>query len=303
MDSSQPLQTAAAPVPTTPTVKPTRQANRELRALIARIIAYAVLTFGALLMLLPFFWMISTSLKPERGVFSMPPEWIPNPLVFQNYVDVWERTDLARGIFNSAFIALVTTVGEIFAGTLAGFAFARLRFPGRGTFFGMLLLTLMIPGVVTLIPTFILFRGLGWIDTWLPLIVPLLFGSAFAVFLSRQFFMTMPSELEDAAKVDGCNFLQIYWYIFLPNAQPVIATLFVLGVIARWNDFLGPLIYLRNNDLFTVPLMLANLNGGYESQWTLLMAGSVIALLPIIIIFIVLQRYFVESVTLTGLKG
>lgn len=273
------------------------------QAFLTRAAAYLILTIGAVSMLLPFVWMLSTSLKPERGIFVMPPRWIPDPLIFDNYVEVWEKTDLARGLFNSTFIALTTTIGEIFASTLAGFAFARMRFPGRNSFFAMLLLTMMIPGVVTMIPSFILFRFLGWIDSWLPLIVPLMFGTAFATFLSRQFFMTMPSELEDAAKVDGCNYFQIYLYIFLPNAKPIIATLFVLGVIARWNDFLGPLIYLRDVDKFTVPLMLARLNSTYEQEWTLLMAGSVIALAPIIILFVMLQRYFIESVTLTGLKG
>ncbi|CAG0972923.1 L-arabinose transport system permease protein AraQ [Anaerolineae bacterium] len=271
---------------------------------IGRYAAYVILIVGSIVMLLPFFWMVSTSLKPERGIFTMPPQWIPNPLIFDNYVNVWQRTDLARGMLNSTIIALITTAGEIFISTLAGFAFARMRFVGRNTFFGLLLITMMIPGVVTMIPTFILFRYLGWIKTWLPLIVPLLFGSAFAVFLSRQFFMTMPRELEDAAKVDGCNFFQIYWHIFLPNAKPIIATLFVLGFIARWNDFLGPLIYLQGaTELYTVPLMLARLNSAYERQWALLMAGSMIALAPIILVFVFLQRYFVESVTMTGLKG
>ncbi|HRL10407.1 MAG TPA: carbohydrate ABC transporter permease [Aggregatilineales bacterium] len=266
-------------------------------------IAYGVLIIGAITMLLPFFWMLSTSLKPERGVFTMPPQWIPDPLIFDHYIEVWNRTDMVRGLFNSAFIALLTTFGEIFASTMAGFAFARMRFPGRNRFFALLLITMMIPGVVTMIPSFIFFRLLGWIDTWLPLIVPLMFGTAFAVFLSRQFFATLPRELEDAAKVDGANYLQMYFLIFLPLAKPIIATLFVLGFIARWNDFLGPLIYLRSAENFTIPLMLAQLNSAYATRWPLLMAGSVIALLPIIIIFVLLQRYFVESVAITGIKG
>lgn len=286
-----------------PAVFQSRWGKRE-REQIARYVSYVILILGSVAMLLPFFWMLSTSLKPERGIFTMPPQWIPNPLIFDNYVNVWQKTDLARGMLNSTFIAVVTTAGEIFISTLAGFAFARMRFVGRNTFFALLLITMMIPAVVTMIPTFILFRYLGWIKTWLPLIVPLLFGSAFAVFLSRQFFMTMPRELEDAAKVDGCNFFQIYWHIFIPNAKPIIATLFVLGFIARWNDFLGPLIYLQGaTDLYTVPLMLARLNSAYERQWSLLMAGSMIALAPIIAVFVLLQRYFVESVTMTGLKG
>lgn len=284
-------------------VIPSRMGKREQER-IARYVSYTILIIGSVAMLLPFLWMLSTSLKPERGIFTMPPQWIPNPLIFDNYVNVWQKTDLARGMLNSTFIAVVTTIGEIFVSTMAGFAFSRMRFPGRNKFFALLLLTMMIPGVVTMIPTFILFRYLGWIKTWLPLIVPLLLGTAFAVFLSRQFFMTMPRELEDAAKVDGCNYFQIYWHIFMPNAKPIIATLFVLGFIARWNDFLGPLIYLQGaTDLYTVPLMLARLNSAYERQWALLMAGSMIALAPIILVFVFLQRYFVESVTMTGLKG
>lgn len=276
--------------------------NRE-RDWLAKGAAYVILIAGAIAMLLPFFWMLSTSFKPERGIFQMPPKWIPNPLTFENYVEVWKQTDLARGMFNSTFIALTSTIGEIFVSTLAGFAFARVRFPGRKYFFGLLLVTMMIPGVVTMIPGFILFRILGWLNSWKPLIIPLLFGSTFAVFLSRQFFMTLPQELEDAAKVDGANLFQIYWYIFLPQAKPIIATLFVLGVIARWNDFLGPLIYVRDVDKFTIPLMLARLNSMYEQRWTLLMAGSMIALAPIIILFFFLQRYFIEGVALTGIKG
>lgn len=271
--------------------------------IIARVAAYTILIAGAITMLLPFVWMLSTSFKEPRGIFVMPPQWIPDPFTFANYEQVWTRTDLARGFFNSVFIALTTTIGEIFASTLAGFAFARMRFPGRQRFFALLLITMMIPGVVTMIPAFILFRYLEWINTWYPLIVPLMFGTAFATFLSRQFFATLPRDLEDAAKVDGCNYFQIYLYIFLPLAKPIIATLFVLGVIARWNDFLGPLIYIRSVDKFTIPLMLARLNSQYSTQWTLLMAGSVIAVMPVIIMFLFLQRYFVESVAITGIKG
>jgi multiple sugar transport system permease protein len=254
-------------------------------------------------MLLPFFWMLSTSFKPERGIFTMPPQWIPNPITLENYEQVIERTRLVRSLLNSAFVALSSTFGEIITSTLAGFAFARMRFRGRNLIFGLLLATLMLPGVVMLIPTFILFRSLGWIDTFLPLIVPLFFGTAFAIFLSRQFFTSLPKDLESAAKVDGANYLQIYWHVFMPLARPLIATLFILGFMARWNDFLGPLIYLRTSDLFTMPLMLAQLNSLYVQQWALLMAGSMIALSPVFILFILLQRYFVESVAASGIKG
>lgn len=279
------------------------QIGRREQELIAQIIAYIVLTIGALAMILPFLWMVSTSFKPERGIFIMPPQWIPDPLVLENYEKVWNQTDLPRAFRNSAIIALVTTVGEVLVGTMAGFAFARLRFPGRSTFFGLLLMTMMIPAAVTIVPSFIMFTKIRWVDSFLPLIVPVLFGTPFSIFLSRQFFATLPAELEDAAKVDGANYFQIYLLIFLPLATPIIATLFVLGFIARWNDFLGPLIYLRSPELYTIPLELARLNNLYERNWTMLMSGSTLALLPIILLFFLFQRYFVESIAMTGIKG
>ncbi len=276
--------------------------NRE-RELLIKLVSYLVLSIGAFTMLVPFFWMLSTSFKEPQGIFRMPPQWIPDPLTTENYVKIWEKTNLARGFVNSMVIAVVSTTGEIFTSTLAGYAFARIRFRGRNVIFALLLSTMMIPGVVTMIPGFILFKNLGWIDTWYPLIVPLLFGSSFAIFLCRQYFATLPEELADAGKVDGANQFQIYWSIFLPQAKPIIATLAVLGFIARWNDYLGPLIYVRSTDKFPIALMLTSLNTMYERQWTLLMAGAMVALLPIIILFVALQRYFIESIALTGIKG
>jgi multiple sugar transport system permease protein len=162
---------------------------------------------------------------------------------------------------------------------------------------------MMIPGVVTMIPAYTLFKYLGWLNSWKPLIVPLLFGSSFAIFLCRQFFATLPQELADAGKVDGANQFQIFWSIYVPQARPIVATLAVLGFIARWNDYLGPLIYVHKAKEYPIALMLTALNTMYEKQWTLLMAGSMIALLPIIILFVTLQRYFTESIALTGIKG
>jgi multiple sugar transport system permease protein len=285
-------------------VKPKRKSAGEwLRKDVIRIIAIVILTIGAITQLLPLFYMLSTSLKHPTAVFRMPPEWIPNPVMFENYSMVWNQVNLARGFANSLLIAVTTTAGEIMVSALAGYAFGRMRFPGRNFFFALLLVTMMIPGIVTMIPGFILFRYLRWIDTYWPLIVPLLFGSAFAVFLSRQFFRTLPPELEDAAKVDGANPLQTFFHIFLPLAAPILATLAALGFIARWNDFLGPLIYLNTESRLTLPLMLARLNGLYERQWHLLMAGSVIAIVPVVLILIFMQRYFIEGVAMTGLKG
>lgn len=298
-------------IPQTTTLRPATTApgmSKASRELIAKLLSYAVLIFFALVMLLPFFWMLSTSLKPERDVFIMPPQWIPQTVTFENYETLLrptQQTNLPRAFLNSLLVSLTTTIGEVFASTLAGFAFARLKFPGRQTFFVLLLITMMIPGVVTMIPSFILFRQLGWVGTYLPLIIPVMMGTAFAVFLSRQFFATLPAELEEAAKIDGANMFQIYWRIFLPLAQPIIATLFVLGFIARWNDYLGPLIYLGAGrpEEFTIPLALASLQSFYQLKWTILMAGSTLALLPIIVLFFLFQRYFVESIAITGIKG
>jgi multiple sugar transport system permease protein len=294
--------TDAATTTTTKRSQARTLGKREQRR-VTQALAYFVILLGAVVMLLPFLWMISTSLKSRGSVFETPPQFIPRDPTLENYERVWSEAELPRGFFNSSTIAIISTVGEVFASTLAGFAFARMRFPGRNALFGIILGTMMIPGVVILVPAFIMYTRLGWINSWLPLIVPVLFGTPFAVFLSRQFFATLPVELEDAAKVDGANYLQIFAYIFFPLARPIVATLFVLGFIARWNDFLGPLIYLRSTELFTIPLLLARLNSLYEQNWTLLMAGSTLALLPILILFFFLQRYFVESIAITGIKG
>ncbi len=277
--------------------------GRRETAILVKTLSYLILIFGAIVMLLPFLWMVSTALKEETSIFVLPPQWIPENPTLENFTDAWEIAMLPRGFVNSAFIALTSTIGEVLFSTMAGFAFARMHFPARDRLFQILLATLTIPGVVTLVPAFIMFTRFGWVNTWNPLILPVLFGTPFAIFLSRQFFATLPADLEDAAKVDGANWFQTYFFVFLPLARPIIATLFVLGFIARWNDFLGPLIYLRSVDLFPVPLLLSRLDSMYEQNWTLLMAGATIALIPILVLFFALQRYFVESVALTGSKG
>lgn len=288
--------------------KPASAFSRRYRDLLLQLISYALLIAFALAVLLPFFWMVSTAFKEERDVFIIPPQWIPDPFTLANFEKVLtptQQVNIPMSFVNSLFVALTTTIGEVLMSTLAGFAFARVRFPGRHIFFGILLATMMIPGVVMLVPSFILFKELGWLRTLAPLIVPVLFGTPFVVFLSRQFFATLPQELEEAGKIDGANMFQIYWKIMLPLAKPIIATLFVLGFIARWNDYLGPLIYLSGGkpETFTIPLALASLQGAYTLEWTTLMAGAALALLPIVVLFFMFQRYFVESIAITGIKG
>lgn len=295
----------AVPTVTTRSAAPARPVAGGLRTwrVLGVVLAFLFLLLGAITQLAPLLYMLSTSLKDQQGIFSLPIRWIPDPIRWENYIQVWSQIALWRGFANSLLIASTTTFTEVLVSAAAGYAFARMKFPGRQTMFILLLATMMIPGVVTLIPSFILFRWLGWINTYWPLIVPLFFGTAFAIFLSRQFFLTLPGELEDAAKIDGANPLQTFWYIFLPLATPILATLAGLGFIARWNDYLGPLIYLSDQRKYTIPLMLAQLNGLYERRWDLLMAGSVIAIVPIVIILLFMQKYFVESVATTGLKG
>jgi multiple sugar transport system permease protein len=265
--------------------------------------AYLALGAGGIFMLLPFLWMISTSLKPSAYVLQMPPQWIPNPIAWENYLTIWELVPLAAGFRNSALVAVVGTVGVLAASSLAGFAFAKLQFPGREALFIVALGTMMIPGAVLLIPQFVLFRQLGWINTLLPLIVPSLFGAPYETFFFRQFFRTIPDELVDAATIDGCSFFGIYWRLMLPLATPVIAALTILAFMWRWNDFLGPLIYLHKPDRQTLPVLIATFQSQYISDYAPMMAVSVLSMLPIILLFFLAQRYFIEGITMTGLRG
>lgn len=204
---------------------------------------------------------------------------------------------------NSTFISVVGTIGVLFASSLAGFAFAKLRFPFRDRLFVVLLATLMIPGAILLVPQFILYRDLDWLGTYNPLIIPSLFGAVYETFFFRQFFRGIPDELIDSAKIDGANWFTIYWRIIVPLSRPVFATLAVLAFMWRWNDYLGPLIYLQRPEMQTVPVLISTFQSQYITQYGLLMAASVLSILPILIVFIFMQRYFVEGIAMTGLKG
>jgi multiple sugar transport system permease protein len=247
--------------------------------------------------------MLSTSLKKRGQEFAMPPKWIPETVVWDNYRFVLFESDILRGFANTMQVIALPCVVGLFTSALAAYAFARLSFPGKNHIFIMLLATMMIPSVVTLVPTFILFRYIGWIDTWWPLIVPGMFGGAAAVFLLRQFFMTIPKELEDAAKVDGMNPFQIFIRIMLPLSKPALITQGLLGFLAGYNDYIGPLIYVNTPEKYTLQLVLASFQGFYNAQWTYIMAGSVLALIPTAALFFFLQRYIIEGITLTGMKG
>jgi ABC-type glycerol-3-phosphate transport system permease component len=273
------------------------------RGLFKNILLYIVVNIIALIMLLPFFWMVSTSLKPNEQVYLIPPKWIPNPIVWSNYPRAFSFAPFGLFIKNSLIIAVICVVGVVFSSSLAGYSFAKLRWPGRDLIFFVLLSTMMLPGQVTMIPIFILFKKFGWINTFYPLTVPTFFGGgAFNIFLMRQFFLTIPYELDEAARIDGASFFKIYTNIELPLSIPVITAISIFTFIGSWNDFMGPLIYLNDASKYTIQLGLRMFQADFSSDWSALMAMSIVTALPCIILFFVAQRYFIQGIVLTGLK-
>jgi multiple sugar transport system permease protein len=267
-----------------------------------RFIAHVLLLLGAVTMVVPFLWMLSTSLKSDQQAYVFPPIWIPDPVVWENYKTVWEALPFNLFLINSTIVAIAVTFGQLLTCTLGAFAFARLRFPGREKLFVLYLATMMIPFQVTMIPIFILVKWLRWIDSFDGLTIPMIF-SAYGTFLLRQFFMTIPTELEDAAKIDGCGYFRIYWTIILPLSKPALATLGIFVFMWSWNNFLWPLLIINTLEMKTLPLGLSYFLGQYTVYWNLLMAGTTIALVPVLVVFFFAQRYFIEGITLTGLKG
>lgn len=254
----------------------------------------------AVLFLTPLAWMISSSLKPDYQIFEVPMRLIPDPPRWENYPEALNYVPFDRYALNSLTIAGLTIIGHLLSCTLIAYAFARLRAPGREALFVVVLATMMLPYPVTMVPLYMLFNALGWVNTFLPLVVPAFFGSPFYIFLLRQFFMNIPPELEDAAALDGANRLQTLWFIILPLARPALATVAIFSFQAAWNDFLGPLIYLHDQRLYTITLGLDFFRSSYNVNWAYLMAASLVTMLPMIVIFIIAQRYFIEGITISG---
>ncbi len=263
---------------------------------------HLLLITGSILMLIPFVWMVATSLKEPGDVFVYPPQWIPQPVQWENYQETVTVMPFGRFYLNSAFQALSVTALQLLTASLAAYAFARLRFKGRDLLFLLYLATMMIPFPVTMIPNFIVMRYLNWIDSFQALILPPAF-SAFSTFLLRQYFMSIPMEMDDAARVDGASSFRIWWQIILPLSGPALATLAIFTFLGQWNSFLWPLIVTNSEEMWTLPVGLATFQSQYSVQWHLLMAGSVIAVLPILVIYIVGQKWFVRGITLTGMGG
>ncbi|MBL7111664.1 MAG: carbohydrate ABC transporter permease [Bacteroidales bacterium] len=248
--------------------------------------------------------MISTSFKGNEQIFAYPPEWIPKIWRWQNYVDIWSQLPFLAYFRNSVFISLFTILGTLLSSSLVAYAFAVLRWPGRDKLFIFILVTMMLPLQVTMIPVFVMFKNLGWLNTFKPLIVPaFLGGGAFNIFLLRQFFLRVPRELIDAARIDGCSEWRIYWEIMLPMAKPALATVAIMTFMFTWNDFLGPLIYLSDKLKGTLALGVVMFVGQHSTEWGQLMAISIIMMLPVIIIFFLFQRFFIKGFIMTGIKG
>lgn len=296
------LRTINANPPLTPVVK--RQAQRpSVGYWLQRLALHALIWAGGTIMVLPFLWMLATSLKSQGEAMAYPPVWLPQPPLWSNYLDVVQAFPFELFAFNSVKIALLGTLGQLLSTTLAAYAFARMSFPGRNVLFVILLSTLMIPSHVTMIPTFLLFNTLGWVNTHYPLIVPAWFGGAFGTFLIRQFFQTIPLDYSDAAAIDGAGHFQILRAIYVPLAKPVLATLALFTFMNHWNEFLLPVIYLTDQDQMTLTVGLSYFRLQYGTLYHYLMAGTVLSTIPIFILFILLQKYFVRGIVMSGLKG
>ena len=280
-------------------MRPTRRVRRRIGSIVLQVGLLA----GSFFMVMPFPWMLSTSLKLPKEIFKYPPIWIPTEIAWSNYRDTLTALPFDRFYLNSAIVSVSSTLIQVLAAALAAFAFARLRFKGRNPLFLLYLATLMIPFQVTMIPNFILIsRVLGWYNTYQALIFPTSF-SAFSVFLLRQFFSSLPMELDEAARMDGASTLRIWWQIILPLSGPALAALSIFSFLGSWNSFLWPLVVTTSNEMRTIPVGLSAFQGEYNTAWNLLMAGSVIALVPVLAVYMVGQNWFQRGITLSGMGG
>ncbi len=285
--------------------KPVSRGRGRRGRLLRLAVTYFILTAVALLWIIPFLWLIITSLKPLEQVFAVPPIWVPQPILWRNYVEAMtsEGFPFFRLLGNSMYYSVFSTIGIVISCALSAYGFARMRFWGRDVWFVVLLATMMVPGVVTMIPTYVLFRLVGWVGGYAPLIVPSFFGAAFYIFMLRQFFLTLPWELTESARVDGAGELMIFTRIMVPLIRPALMVVVVFNFLGCWNDFMGPLIYVSDNANFPLSLGLFAFRTKYQTQWHLTMAASLVVTIPMMALFFAAQRQFIEGITLTGLKG
>lgn len=269
------------------------------------LLSHLVLIAVSILFMFPFYWMVITSLKENTQVFTYPVEWWPDPMLWENYPNAINYRNFPFFLYlgNSTYFAVTVMMGTVLSCAAVGYGFARLRFPGRNFLFVLTLATLMIPGIVTFIPTFILFKNLGMMGTYAPLIVPAFFGNAFFIFMMRQFFQGLPVELVDAARVDGAGEWRIFWQIMLPLVRPALLVMAVFTFLWTWHDFFGPLVYLSDQSQYPLSLGLFAFRAQRTTEWSLMMAASTLVTLPLIVIFFFAQRYFLDGIRMTGIKG
>jgi ABC-type glycerol-3-phosphate transport system permease component len=279
--------------------------NRKVTQLITNIILYIIILIGGSILILPFLWMVTSGLKDLKHIFLFPPQIIPNPAHWENFYDGWTKyANFTLYLRNTLIIVTNNVIGNLVSCVLAAYGFSRLKARGKEFWFLLVLGTMMIPMWVTLVPQYVLFSKLHWTNSFLPLTIPAWFGWPFFIFLLRQFFMTIPKDLDDAARIDGCNTWQILWNVLLPLSGPALATVAVFAFIGNWNNFLAPLIYLRDTDLYTLAIGLQRFQGTHGNvQYHYMMAVSSLVVLPIIAIFFLAQRLFVQGVVMTGIKG
>ena len=274
-----------------------------VRAAVRAAIAYLLLAVAAYLITIPFAWMLSTSLKGSRQIFTWPIQWMPRPIAWRNYPEALSVRPFWLWTKNTLVVAALSVVGNCFSSTMVGYSFSRLRWRGRDVLFMIMLATMMLPEQITLIPQFVIFSKIGWVDTFLPLFFPTFFGAGFNIFLMRQFMANLPQELDDAAKLDGCGYLSTLIRVVLPQSLPALGFVAINTFKSRWNNFLRPLIYLNRPRLFTLPLGLRSYQGEFAVEWSYLMAASIAAMLPVLAVFFVGQRYFIQGIVFTGVKG
>lgn len=273
------------------------------RSSLYALLRYSMLVLASMLYLFPVFWMVSTSLKTDPQIVRIPPNLIPNPVRWANYIDAMGVIDFMQVAGNTLYITVMNIVGATLSSSLVAYSFAKLKWKGRDLLFGVMLSTMMLPFAVTMVPQYLIFRNLGWVNSFKPLWVPAFFGSPFHIFLLRQFMRTLPSSLDDAARIDGCSYFEVYWRIILPLIKPAVTVVAMFTFTNNWNDFLGPLIYLSRPELYTFALALQKFQSDYVTNWALLMAASSVMTLPIIALFFVGQRQFIQGVVMSGLKG
>ena len=287
---------------THPSARPQRRRGRRIRSRVGRVAMYAVLVVLLTVVLLPFLWMLSSSFKLDNQVLTVPIRWIPETFVWSNYARIWTQIPMAGYLANSALLAVVITFLQVLTGSFAAYGFSKIRFPGRDALFLAYIATIAVPWQAYMIPQYVMMQKAGLTNTFTALILLQAFG-AFGVFLMRQYYLTIPDELNEAARIDGLSDYGIWARIILPLSKPALASLALLTFVNTWNDYMGPFIYLSSNDLWTVQIGLKSFIGQYSAQYAMIMTGSVISIIPILVIFLAGQRYFISGIATSGMKG